>query len=85
MYRERLEPQPKDYKGSKWKGRKEGTYKWYEVQDAVDYYEEFAKPKIMYQKFQVKPAFVYDEQGLIVMIPYGLLPEQIKPIRFPQL
>ncbi|GAB3026589.1 class I SAM-dependent DNA methyltransferase [Spirosoma pulveris] len=63
-YREYLEPKPKDYKGKEWKGRKSGTYKWYEVQDAVDYYKEFDKPKIMYQKFQVKPAFVYDEKGL---------------------
>lgn len=44
---------------------------WYEVQDAVDYYEEFSKPKIMYQKFQVRPCFIYDEKGCIVMIQCG--------------
>ena len=31
---------------------------------ASDYYQEFEKPKIMYQKFQVKPCFIYDEDGL---------------------
>jgi hypothetical protein len=31
---------------------------------ASDYYQEFEKPKIMYQIFQVKPCFIYDEQGL---------------------
>ena len=42
-------PKPKDWKGDKWKGRKPGSYKWYEIQDAIDYYEEFEKPKIMFQ------------------------------------
>ncbi len=58
QYREQLEPKPKDWKptkpNEKWKGRKTGTYKWYELQDAVDYYEEFEKPKIVYPHFQSK-------------------------------
>lgn len=36
---------------------------WWELR-ACDYYNEFEKPKIMYQKFQVKPCFIYDENGL---------------------
>jgi len=46
------------------KGRKrtdKGDF-WWELR-ACDYYEQFAKPKIMYQAFQVKPCFIYDEQG----------------------
>ena len=35
---------------------------WWELR-ACDYYEQFAKPKIMYQAFQVKPCFIYDENG----------------------
>ena len=31
-----------------WNGRKPGAYKWYEVQDTIDYYEEFEKPKIIF-------------------------------------
>ncbi|CAD5942364.1 class I SAM-dependent DNA methyltransferase [Planktothrix agardhii] len=39
-----------------------GDY-WWELR-ACDYYQEFEKPKIMYQIFQVKPCFIYDDQGL---------------------
>lgn len=46
-FRKNLEPKPKDFKGTNWPGRKPGTYKWYEIQDAVDYYEEFEREKIM--------------------------------------
>ena len=45
QYKTSLEPKPKGFKGA-WPGRKEGSYKWYEIQDAVDYYMEFEKPKI---------------------------------------
>ena len=56
---------------SKWlkpfasKGKKrtdKGDY-WWELR-ACDYYNSFSKPKIMYQAFQVKPCFIFDEQGL---------------------
>ena len=36
---------------------------WWELR-ACDYYQEFEKPKIMYQKFQVKPCFIFDESGV---------------------
>lgn len=39
-----------------------GDY-WWELR-ACDYYDQFDRPKIMYQAFQVKPCFIYDEQGL---------------------
>lgn len=52
-FRKQLEPKPEDWRPTKsdgkWPGRKEGTYAWYEVQDAVDYWFEFEKPKIIYQ------------------------------------
>lgn len=40
-------------------GRKPGSYKWYEIQDEVAYYEAFERPKIVYQVFQVEPAFSF--------------------------
>ena len=46
------------------KGRKrtdKGEY-WWELR-ACDYYPMFTRPKIMYQAFQVKPCFVFDEGG----------------------
>jgi len=63
QFKERLMPKPKDWESDEWKGRKPGAYKWYEVQDAIDYYSEFEKPKLMYLVFQVKPAFTFDEAG----------------------
>ncbi|MCC5612826.1 Eco57I restriction-modification methylase domain-containing protein, partial [Nostoc sp. CHAB 5834] len=39
-----------------------GDY-WWELR-ACDYYRVFDQPKIMYQKFQVTPCFILDEQGL---------------------
>jgi adenine-specific DNA-methyltransferase len=40
-------------------------YEWYAMQRyASDYYSDFEKPKIMYQAFQVKPCFIFDDQGL---------------------
>jgi hypothetical protein len=44
--------------------RKKTSGKWFETQDNIAYWQEFEKPKIMYQKFQVKPCFIYDDQGL---------------------
>ena len=46
------------------RSRKKTGGKWFETQDNIAYYQEFEKPKIMYQTFQVKPCFIYDEQGL---------------------
>jgi len=54
---------PKKERNIKGRGRKPGTYKWYEIQDSIDYYLRFDEPKIVFLKFQVKPAFAYDEKG----------------------
>ena len=63
-YKARLMPKPKNWQGTKWNGRKGGSYQWFEIQDTIFYSPEFEKPKIMYQVFQVKPCFVYDENKL---------------------
>ncbi|WP_245803698.1 DUF7149 domain-containing protein [Algoriphagus marinus] len=63
-FREGLEPKPKDFKGSNWKGRKPGTYKWYEIQDAVDYYEEFEKAKILWPGISSEiTSFGFDQEN----------------------
>ncbi|EMD9442885.1 Eco57I restriction-modification methylase domain-containing protein [Burkholderia cepacia] len=64
QYRTTLEPKPKDWKGQ-WAGRKSGTYKWYELQDPVDYWQEFKKPKIFYQVIQYAPCFALDRDGFL--------------------
>ncbi|MCX6842535.1 MAG: Eco57I restriction-modification methylase domain-containing protein, partial [candidate division WOR-3 bacterium] len=48
QFRDRITPKPPDWKGKEWHGRKPGSYKWYEIQDTVDYYPEFEKPKIVW-------------------------------------
>jgi hypothetical protein len=54
--REQLEPKPAGWKPTKpteeWPGRKEGNYAWYEVQDPVDYWAEFLKPKILIKRIE---------------------------------
>jgi hypothetical protein len=62
-YRERLEPKPADWSGNIWHGRKPGTYQWYEIQDSIDYWREFEKPKIVYQEIQFHPSYSFDTQG----------------------
>ncbi|RIV17875.1 class I SAM-dependent DNA methyltransferase, partial [Fibrisoma montanum] len=62
-YKEELLPKPKGFSG-KWNGRKEGTYKWYELQDAVDYYEAFEKPHIIIPAIIKEPSCAWDESGI---------------------
>jgi hypothetical protein len=57
-------PRPKDWKGEKWQGRKPGAYPWYEIQDTIDYYSEFEKPKIIYPNICKRPEFSFDENWL---------------------
>ncbi|MHB9036366.1 MAG: Eco57I restriction-modification methylase domain-containing protein [Armatimonadota bacterium] len=58
QYREQLEPRPSDWNASnEWPGRKPGTYEWYEIQDSVDYYPVFEKPRIHSTKVSLYPAF----------------------------
>lgn len=64
QFKSRLIPKPSDWSG-KWEGRKQGGYEWYEIQDAIDYYEEFQKPKIVYPNICRKPEFTFDNDGLL--------------------
>ena len=63
------------------KGRKrtdKGDY-WWELR-ACDYYALFALPKIMYQAFQVKPCFIYDEEGFYSNNSMWFIPTQSKSL-----
>ncbi len=62
-FKKQLTPKPADWKSSEWPGRKPGSYKWYEIQDSIDYYEEFAKPKIMLPDISVRGNFTLDQNG----------------------
>jgi hypothetical protein len=63
QFKTQLMPKPIDWVGEKWSGRKPGTYKWYEIQDSIDYYLEFEKPKIFYPDIAPRGYFTLDETG----------------------
>ena len=64
QYKERLMPKPKGFKGSSWKGRKPGSYEWYEIQDSVDYFQEFEKKKIIVPAITQRGAYSPDENAM---------------------
>jgi hypothetical protein len=45
-FRNQLEPKPKDREVGNWPGRKPGVYQWFEIQDPVEYWQEFERPKL---------------------------------------
>jgi len=55
-------------------GRKPGNYKWYEIQDSIDYYAEFEKPKIVWPNLCIAPRFTYDNNKYYVSAPANVLP-----------
>ena len=62
QFKTELLPKPTDWKGSDWKGRKSGIYNWYEIQDTIDYYSEFQKPKIIWPEIAKESRFTFDDQ-----------------------
>ncbi len=67
QFREQLEPRPNTWdKTDTWHGRKAGPYKWYEIQDTVEYYEVFDQPKILWPGIAKFPRFSLAEQGTLV-------------------
>jgi len=63
QFKDELTPKPADWKGD-WKGRKPGSYAWYEIQDTIDYHEEFSKPKIVYPNICKQPEFTFDQTAI---------------------
>jgi len=61
QFRKALTPKTKLSDGV---GRKPGRYKWYEIQDTIDYYEEFEREKIIYPDISVSCRFALDRDGL---------------------
>jgi type I restriction-modification system DNA methylase subunit len=64
QWKTRLEAKPRNWDDNeKWGGRKAGSYKWYEIQDEVNYYSEFDKPKIIFPDIAKYPRFSFEESG----------------------
>ncbi len=59
----RSELAPKAAAGQSDPGRKPGDYQWYEIQDSIAYYHEFARPKIVFNHFINSASFAYDTSG----------------------
>uniref|UniRef100_A0A831UB68 site-specific DNA-methyltransferase (adenine-specific) n=1 Tax=Geobacter metallireducens TaxID=28232 RepID=A0A831UB68_GEOME len=53
----------KDENGNVIKSRKKTGNKWFETQDQIAYYAEFAKEKIVYAEIVYDAAFYYDKSG----------------------
>ncbi|MBC7222167.1 Eco57I restriction-modification methylase domain-containing protein, partial [Candidatus Bipolaricaulota bacterium] len=69
QFREHLEPRPPDWDEASqgpWPGRKPGAYKWYEIQDTIDYYADFAKPKVILPDIAAEAQAAYDDTHLFV-------------------
>jgi hypothetical protein len=63
-FKDQLMPKPKDWNGHEWKGRKPGSYQWYEIQDAIDYDKEFEKTKLLWPGISLEvAAFAFDENN----------------------
>jgi type I restriction-modification system DNA methylase subunit len=67
QFRDQLEPRPIEWDiATPWKGRKPGSYKWYEIQDSVDYYKAFDQPKIFWPELAKQPRFSWDDTGAYI-------------------
>lgn len=64
QWREKLTPKKDESDAGP--GRKPGPYKWYEIQDAIAYHEEFLSPKIVWPDISPSCNFAYDESGHFV-------------------
>ncbi|MDZ5842477.1 Eco57I restriction-modification methylase domain-containing protein [Stenotrophomonas maltophilia] len=61
-----LMPKPENWddgRDGKWKGRKAGSYEWFEIQDNIAYWQEFERPKIVSTKVSIEPTFSLDNEA----------------------
>ncbi len=74
QWHEKLEPEPRGWVSPpEWLGRKRGTYKWFEIQDSVDYYPVFEQPKIVWPNLCLESKFSYAEDVMYVCAPANIL------------
>lgn len=66
QYKRRLTP---GIKG----GRKKGSYKWFEIQDNIAYWQEFEKKQIVWGNLSTKPNFSFADAGFHLSAPANLI------------
>lgn len=76
-FKQELMPKPKDWKGE-WAGRKPGPYQWYEIQDSINYYQEFEAKKIIYPNICKKPEFTFDDESFYTNQKCFIIPKHDK-------
>ena len=64
QFKKELMPKPKDFVGDSWPGRKPGAYEWYEIQDTIDYYQEFERPKIIIPAIVKSASYAFDDNHI---------------------
>jgi len=65
QFRDALEPRPPGVTGP-WRGRKPGSYRWYELQDPVGALAAARTPRLFYQDIQTEAACCVDDSGELV-------------------
>jgi hypothetical protein len=58
------------------RGRKPGSYQWYEIQDNVAYYAEFEKPKIVYPEIAKESRFAFDDKQIYPLKTCFIIPTE---------
>ena len=66
QYKKRLTPGVKG-------GRKAGNYQWYEIQDAIDYWEEFEQAQIVWGNLAQYPKFAFADAGFYLSAPATMM------------
>ncbi|MEG3934020.1 TaqI-like C-terminal specificity domain-containing protein [Microcoleus sp. T3_B1] len=59
-------------------GRKAGTYKWYQIQDNIAYWQEFEQPKIVYPDIAIRCEFAFDTNSFYPDCTLFLIPAESK-------
>lgn len=70
-FKKDLEPKKSDRQK---RGRKPGSYQWYEIQDNIAYYEAFEQPTITWGNLAIEPKFAFDESPSYVSAPANIIP-----------
>ena len=74
LSRRRADLQPKPRRGAK-RGRKPGSYEWFEIQDNTAYHEAFARPKIIYPVIGTEMRALLDRNGHLTNDKCFILPD----------
>lgn len=77
QYQKRLEPCPKSWDkkiNGEWEGRKQGKYKWYELQDNFNHWQEFQQNKIVWQDLAFHSKFCFDNNSFFAEMTCFVLP-----------